>query len=240
LALDPVKQWTLLCGGLVAHADGVLDGTECERLMAVLEAAEGIDGDEYSAWMAAIADAGRLEELLAALPPPPAERHRELLEGAWVMAVVDGRRSPEEARMIERLAERMGVEPVQLDYWREAWTSAEQEFARAVTAVIGWVLGGGAPALEADRAAISDALWQTPIEQGLRDELLARAMAPCSRDDAGKQLGTLTRARRIAVVHRAVEPCRLATRPAESRARFNELAWETSIPGDRIERWFHG
>ncbi|MBC8073935.1 MAG: TerB family tellurite resistance protein, partial [Deltaproteobacteria bacterium] len=141
MGLDPIKQWTLLCGGLVAHADGVLDGHECERLMAVLEAAEGLGSDEYTAWMAAIADAARLEELLAALPPPPPEHHRELLEGAWVMAVVDGRRSPEESQMIDRLAARMGVEPVQLEYWRDAWTAAEQEFARAVAAVLGWVIG---------------------------------------------------------------------------------------------------
>ena len=240
MGLDPVKQWTLVCGGLVAHADGVLDGHECERLMGVLEAAEGLDGEEYGAWMTAIGDPQRLEELLAALPAPPQEHHRELLEGAWVMAVVDGKRTPEEAQMIERLATKMGVESVQLDYWREAWTSSEQEFARAVAAVLGWVMGGGAPALPEDRAAISDALWQTPCEQGLRDQLLAVAMAPSTRDEAAKQLSSLTRARRIAAVQRAVGPCKAASRPAEAKARFGEIAWETSIPGERVERWFHG
>ncbi len=238
LGLDPVKQWTLVCGGLVAHADGVLEGHECERLMGVLEGADGLDGEEYGAWMAAIADAARLEELLEALPPPPAEHHRELLEGAWVMAVVDGQRTAEETAMIERLARRMGVEPVQLEYWREAWTSAEQEFARAVAAVLGFVMGGGAPALEDDRAAIADALWHTPCEQGLREQLLVSSMAPCSKDDAARQLASLSRARRIAAVQRAVAPARAASRPAEAKARIGELAWETSIPGERVERWF--
>jgi uncharacterized tellurite resistance protein B-like protein len=238
LGLDPVKQWTLVCGGLVAHADGVLDGNECERLMGVLEAAEGLDGEEYSAWMTAIGDPHRLEELLAALPIPSTEHHRELLEGAWVMAVVDGKRTPEEAQMIERLAATMGVESVQLDYWREAWTTAEQEFAQAVAAVLGWVMGGGAPALPDDRKAIADALWQTPCEQGLREVLLTVAMSPCTRDDAAQQLATLSRARRIAAVQRTVEACKAATRRAEAKARFGEIAWETSIPGERVERWF--
>jgi len=238
LGLDPNKQWTLVCGGLVAHADGVLDGNECERLMGVLEAAEGLDGEEYGAWITAIGDPQRLEELLAALPAPAAEHHRELLESAWVMAVVDGKRTPEEAQMIERLATTMGVESVQLDYWREAWTSAEQEFAQAVAAVLGWVMGGGAPALPEDHKAIADALWQTPCEQRLREVLLTVAMAACTRDDAAKQLATLSRARRIAAVQRAVEPCKAAVRVAEARARLGELAWETSIPGERVDRWF--
>jgi tellurite resistance protein len=238
VTLDPVKQWTLVCGGLVAHADGVLDGSECERLMGLLEAADGVDGDEYGAWISAIGSPARLEELLEVLDPPDAEHHRELLEGAWVMAVVDGIRTPEEGAMIERLAGRLGVEPVQLEYWRDAWAVAEREFATGVAAVLGFVLGAGAPVLERERAGVRDALWATPCEQALRDELIARAMAPTTRDEAARNLASLARSRRIAAMQRCVDAARRSADPAAAKARHLEVAWAASVPAQSVERWF--
>ncbi len=239
VALDPIKQWTLVCSGLVAHADGVLDGSECERLMNVLEGSDDLDGEEYGAWMAAISDATRLEELLAVLQPPPAESHRELLEGAWVMAVVDGQRTPEESAMLERLAATMGVEPLQLEYWREAWSSAEQEFARGVACVLAWVMGNGAPAPSNVRAAVADALWATPCEQALRDELVGRAMAPCTRDEAAAAVAGMSRARRIAALQRSVVAISRLPRSDEHRRRLVDLAWAASVPAEHVDRWFH-
>jgi uncharacterized tellurite resistance protein B-like protein len=238
MALDPVKQWTLICSGLVAHADGVLDGSECERLMGLLESAEDVDGEEYGAWMAAIGSPARLEELLEVLEPPSAEHHRELLEGAWVMAIVDGVRTPEESAMIERLADRMGVEPVQLEFWRDAWAVAEREFAEAVAAVLGYVLGGGALVDERERAAVRDTMWATPCEQALRDQLVARAMAPMSRDDAAKELSDLARSRRTAALQRSVDAVGRAADPEAAKARLMDLAWAASVNTDIVGRWF--
>jgi len=238
MPLDPVKQWTLICSGLVAHADGVLDGSECERLMGLLESSEGVDGDEYGAWISAIGSPARLEELLEVLEPPTAEHHRELLEGAWVMAIVDGVRTPQESAMIERLADRMGVEPMQLDYWREAWGVAEREFATAVAMALGHVLGGGALVLERDRAAVRDTMWATPCEQALRDQLVARAMAPTSRDDAARELSGLARSRRMAALQRSVDAVGRAADPEAAKARLIDLAWATSVNTDAVGRWF--
>jgi tellurite resistance protein len=238
MPLDPVKQWTLICSGLVAHADGVLDGSECERLMGLLESSEEVDGDEYGAWIAAIGSPKRLEELLEVLEPPGPEHHRELLEGAWVMAIVDGVRTKEEGAMIERLADRMGVEPMQLDYWREAWAVAERDFATAVAHVLGYVLGGGALVQERDRPAVRDTLWATPCEQALRDQLVARAMAPTSRHDAARVLSDLTRARRTATLQRAVDATQRAGDPEAAKARLMDLAWAASVNTDTVGRWF--
>lgn len=238
VSLDPVKQWSLICGGLVAHADGVLDGSECERLMGLLEAADGLGGEEYGAWVAAIGSPARLEELLEVLEPPEAEHHRELLEGAWIMAVVDGVRTPEEAAMIERLADRLGVEPVQLEYWRDAWTAAEREFATAVAAVLGYALGGGAPAREGDRAAVRDTMWATPCDQALRDELISRAMAPVGRDEAARELSGLARSRRIAALQRSVDAIRRSATPDDGKVRLIDVAWAASVPAEHVDRWF--
>ncbi len=238
VSLEPVKQWTLICGGLVAHADGVLDGSECERLMGLLETAHELDGDEYGAWIAAIGSPARLEELLEVLEPPPPELHRELLEGAWVMAIVDGVRTTEESGMIERLADRFGVEPMQLDYWREAWAVAEREFASAVAAALGYAIGGGVVVPERERGAIRDALWATPCDQTLRDQLVARAMAPVTRDDAARDVSGLARARRIAALQRCVDAVTRCADPAQARARLLDVAWATSVPAQTVERWF--
>jgi uncharacterized tellurite resistance protein B-like protein len=236
--LDPIKQWSLVCGGLVAHADGVLDGSECERLMAVLESVDEVGGEEYAEWVAAIGDPKRLEELLEVLEPPSPEHHRELLEGAWVMAVVDGVRTPDERAMIERIADRLGVEAVQLEYWREAWTTAEQEFATAVAAALSFALGGGALVPARERGAVEDAMWATPCEQALREKLVARAMAPVTRDDASRDLSGLSRSRRVAALQRTVSAIRRSTEREAAQARLVDLAWAASVPSETVQRWF--
>src|SRR5687768_255247 len=86
MALSPTSQWTLVACGVMAHADGVLDGEECDRLLAMVE--DEADGEEYSDWLAALGDAKRLDQLLEELPPAPAEDHREILENAWTLAIV--------------------------------------------------------------------------------------------------------------------------------------------------------
>lgn len=236
--LDPVKQWSLICGGLVAHADGVLDGSECERLMAVLESVEEVGGDEYAEWVAAIGDSKRLEELLEVLEPPGAESHRELLEAAWVMAVVDGVRTPEERAMIERIADRFGVESVQLEYWREAWTAAEQEFANAVAASLSFALGGGALVPSRERSAIEDTMWATPCEQDLRERMIGRAMSPVTRDDAARDLSGLSRSRRVGALQRTVAAIRRSSDREAAQTRLVDLAWAASVNAETVTRWF--
>lgn len=238
MPLDPVKQWSLICGGLVAHADGVLDGAECERLMAVLESVDEVGGDEYAEWVSAIGDPKRLEELLEVLEPPGAESHRELLESAWVMAVVDGTRTPEERAMIERIADRLGVESVQLEYWREAWTTAEQEFATAVAAALSYALGGGALVASRERGAVEDTLWATPCEQALRERMIGRAMSPVSRDDAARDLSGLSRSRRVGALQRTVSAIRRSSEREAAQARLVDLAWAASVPAEGVQRWF--
>lgn len=140
--------------------------------------------------------------------------------------------------MLERLATRLGVEPVQLEYWRDAWTVAETEFATAVAGVLGFVLGGGAPVLERERPAVRDALWATPCDQTLRDQLTVRAMGPQTRDDATRELSGLARSRRIGALQRCVDAVRRSASPEDSRSRLVDVAWGASVPAESVDRWF--
>lgn len=235
--LDPIKQWTLVCGGLVAHSDGVLDGEECERLIAVLDIADDLDSEEYSTWMATVSDAARLQELFDTLPVPPPEHHRDLLEQAWVMAVADGRRTQEEIETLDRIATRFGVESVQLEFWRDAWTQAEADLAAAVAQSLGAVIGGGNPAAADDRASIEEALWRTPCEESDRDRLVGVAMAPQDLETAARTILGLPRPRRLVALHRLVEAAKASTDREGALARVRDLARQIDVPASTQRRW---
>jgi uncharacterized tellurite resistance protein B-like protein len=235
--LDPMKAWTLVCGGLVAHSDGVLDGEECERLMTVLELADNLDSEEYSRWVATVSDPARLQELFETLPLPAPEHHRELLEHAWVMAVADGRRTGDEIEMIDRIADRFGVEAVQLEFWRDAWTQAEAELAATVAQSLGAVMGGGEPPDENDRPAIDEALWRTPCDVDDRERLVLVAMGSHSIEDSSRAILALPRPRRLVALRRLLEAAKAAGDPLVALGRVRDLASRVDIPPALLRRW---
>ncbi|MCA9699376.1 MAG: hypothetical protein KC431_17760, partial [Myxococcales bacterium] len=91
MPVSPEIEWILIACGLIAHADGHLDGNEVERLMSMVD--DQIPADEYADWLDLLGDREALEARYAALPEPPASQHRSLLEEAWTMAMVDGTRN---------------------------------------------------------------------------------------------------------------------------------------------------
>ena len=101
MALSLESQWTVVACGVMAHADGVLDGEECDLLLAMVEGEA--DAEEYSAWLSTISDRPRLEEMLTQLTAPPEPTHREILETAWTVAVVDGERTAPEEEALTRI-----------------------------------------------------------------------------------------------------------------------------------------
>jgi uncharacterized tellurite resistance protein B-like protein len=196
MAVSLETQWILVACGLIAHADGVLDGNEAERLMAMLD--DRIPEDDYPDWLAAIGDRAQLEARYAALPNPPPEQHRVLLEEAYIMAMVDGERNVEELVVLTRIAERLGVEPVQLEFWRAAWTRNEQEFTNAVTTLAAWVLGGGEPLFEEDLSPFLNLIQRLPTSQDERERLAKFATTPpTDAGELGRTLAAMPRSRRV-------------------------------------------
>ncbi|MEM6296581.1 MAG: TerB family tellurite resistance protein [Myxococcota bacterium] len=194
MALSLESQWTLVACGVMAHADGVLDGEECDRLLSMVE--DEADGEEYSAWLATISDSARLEEMLRQLPEPPAEAHREILENAWTIAVVDGERSDSEATALERIATRLGVESVQLEFWREAWTTQQHDLAEVVVAAACVVLAGDAPVPSEDRAHIRELAYRLPTAEDHREELVASTAIPHDSEAVARSLRGIPKRRR--------------------------------------------
>ena len=238
MALGLTEQWTLVACSIMAHADGVVDGEECDRLMALIE--NSVDGDEYSQWLATISDPKRLEELLQSLDPPEGSANREILEQAWSLAIVDGERSKEELAALVRVAHRLGVEPVQLDFWREAWTTGQEEFAEAIARTVAAVLGGGAPVFADDRKVISELIWRLPTSNDHREKLKSVAIAPQSPEEVERLLGAMPRSKRNWLLRVIVPTVRASSRSEEARQRFVSLAAATGIAEDRASEILDG
>lgn len=179
-------EWTIAACGLIAHADGVLDGQECERLLAMID--EEIDESVYSDWLAMIGDVAALTAKLESLPLPAAERHRDVLEAAWTMAMVDGERAEAENQVLAGLASRLGVESVQLDFWHEAWTKSERDFARLAAEAACAVLGGGGPVPTGLRGGYDELVRRLPTTDDHRQELHANASISVELDGVAREL----------------------------------------------------
>ncbi|HLT40351.1 MAG TPA: TerB family tellurite resistance protein [Enhygromyxa sp.] len=222
MAVSPETEWILVACGLIAHADGVLDGNEAERLMAMID--DRIPEDDYAEWLSVISNRPELEARYAALPDPPPEQHRALLEEAWSMAMVDGDRNTEELLVLTKIAERLGVDPIQLEFWREAWTRNEREFAQCVAELAALVLGGGQSLYEDDLSPFLDLVERLPTSQDERERLGGLATSPPSDGEAlARALAAMPRGRRIQAFNLVAPLVSSSVEFEQSRPRFVEI-----------------
>ncbi len=236
MAVSPETEWVLIACGLIAHADGTLDGNEAERLMAMVD--DQIPEDDYPEWLSVIGNKAELEARYAALPDPPPEQHRSLLEEAWTMAMVDGSRDTEELLVLTQIAERLGVDPMQLEFWREAWTRNEQEFATNVAELAAAVLGGGEALYEDDLSPFLNLIERLPTSQDERERLAGFATSPPSDTEAlARRLAAMPRSRRVYALA-LVAPLAGAAVDERARGRFVEIGRTAGIID--IEQLFPG
>jgi hypothetical protein len=235
MGLSLKTQWTLVTSGLIAHSDAVMAGEECERLMAMLD--EQAEGDEYGEWLGVISDPDRLHELLDELPELAAEHHREVLEEAWIMAIADGKRVAQEEEMLGRIAQKLGVEAVQLEFWLEAWTTAQDETATAAAHALRCVLAPQAALATADRELVVTRLQGLPTTAAHRDALVRDLAHPCPVDAVTQELTGLQKARRTAVLRAVAEVVAQAGRQEDAGPRLIALAASCSVSAARVDAW---
>jgi hypothetical protein len=234
MALSLTTQWTLVASGLVAHADHVLSGEECERLMALVD--EEVDGDGYAQWVSIVSDRERLETMLVELPLPPAESHRQILEDAWLMAVVDGERVEVEIDALRRIAARLGVVPKQLDSWRDAWSAAQHAYAETAVALLGHVLGGGEPPLPEDDGVLERFVHGLPTTHEHRAKLLAAGLGPQAKGEVERRVRALPRSQRRDLVRRLAGSAASAAQD-EARERWRSLGRDLGVSDEELERF---
>lgn len=225
MPLNTEVEWILVACGLIAHADGVLDGNEVERLMAIVD--DQIPPEDYAEWLEIIGDKQRLEARYAALADPPTAQHRTILEEAWTMAMVDGERQSSELVVLARIAERFGVEPMQLEFWRAAWTQAEQEFSNRVAELAAVSLGGGQPLFEDDHSGFLDLMERLPTSNEERQRLGGLATGspdgPIDTDALARALAAMPRSRRVQAFSLVAPLVRHSADSDNARARFESI-----------------
>lgn len=221
MALSLESQWTIVACGVMAHADGVLDGEECDLLLAMVEGEA--DAEEYSAWLSTISDRARLEEMLVQLPSPADSAHREILETAWTVAVADGERTDAEREALDRIATQLGVEGVQLEFWREAWTEGQHALAELVTDAACVVLAGDAPLDSDARKVIRDFTRSVLTTDAHREELVGATAIPKRAEEVGRRLRGIPKRRRQWVIKTLAGVPGQTSRREDAQRRLMEL-----------------
>lgn len=235
MPLSLTTQWTLVASGLMAHADQVMSGEECERLMSLVD--EEVDGDAYAEWIGLMSEPERLAAMLEALPSPAPDSHRQILEEAWLMAVVDGERADVEIETLQRIAARLGVEPMQLEFWREAWSTAQHAYAETATAALSYVLGGGGPVIAEDAGVVQSFVHELPTTHEHRTQLTATGLVPHDHDAVERQLRATARPQRRDLVRRLAPAVGNAAREAEARERWRALGRGLGLTDEELDRF---
>ena len=119
MPLSPEQEWTLAACGLVAHADGIVEAGEWDRVLWMLD--ERIGAEDASTWLELLADRARLQAHLDTMPPPMPFFAEGILEKAWRMALADGEGSRQEAAIHDMLAARIGMPVEEAAALRKAW-----------------------------------------------------------------------------------------------------------------------
>jgi tellurite resistance protein len=234
MPLSPEQEWTLAACGLVAHADGILEAGEWDRVLWMLD--ERIGAEDASVWVELLADRPRLVAHIDALPPPMPFFAEGILEKAWRMALADGEGSEHEAAAHDALAARMGVPAEEAATLRAAWLGQAHRRSELVAGFAA-LLANLDGRLDEDEAAELDALVQrlpTPPER--------RAALAALRNDPPALpwvVGELMRmdAEERGIALRALVPL-LHGHPEGSREHglFLEVAAHVAIPPAEAER----
>lgn len=222
MSVSPETEWILVATGLIAHADGHLDGNEVERLMAMID--DRIPTESYSDWLGMLGDAAALEARYAELPSPAADQHESLLEEAWTMAMVDESENVPEIAVLERIAGGLGITSEQLSSWRASWRERERNYARRVAELLAYCLGGGQPIEGRERGRFERFVDRLPARPELRTELYALAAEPRTDADAiASECAELDRSRRVRAFRLVGRQVGRAADQDKASERFGDL-----------------
>ncbi|WAS92431.1 TerB family tellurite resistance protein [Nannocystis punicea] len=238
MALTDEQAWTLTSAGLVALADGVLKGGEAARILGL--ANEQLAREDQDAWIDRFADRAALWDHARGLPRPPAERTPDILRSAWSIALVDGEGSAEEAAVLDRVGELLGVDGEQLKGWRKTWTAQANELAQYVAAFAAMMLHRRADAAREPMQPIDDAgraeygalLARLPLSEPRRKRALRLLDQAPTLDELGGALQLAEPERRGQALDEIARLIRGSDHVAVGRQLFLALAARMAVPED--------
>lgn len=239
MPLSPEQEWTLTACGLIAHADGILEAGEWDRVLWMLDDRIG-DGDA-SAWISLLADRERLRAHMEGLAPPMPFFCEPILEKAWRMALADGEGSEQEAQVHDALAAQLGIDATEAARLRALWLAqahARSELVAGFAAILANLDGVLDPA---EIQALDVLLDRLPTPKERRPALRAMRDAPPALPDVVGELTVMEpEERRIALLELVplVHACGGAPR---ERNLLLDVARQLAVPTEEIEhRLEHG
>ena len=238
MALTLELEWTLVACGLVALADGVLKGGEASRVLDMVNAALG--PAEQDMWIDLISSREGLLAKAQGLKQPPAETHERVLRRAWSIALVDGEGSQDEARVLEQVGTRLGVERDQVFVWRKLWTSQAIETAGHVATFAALLLHrqataapqAGSPPGPAERDKFLRLLAAMPLSEARRVRLHRLLDEAPSVEELGNALLWLSAERRDEVLHELAAHLRTANYGPFGRQQFLAITARVALPDE--------
>lgn len=232
MPLSPEQEWTLAACGLVAHADGIVEAGEWDRVLWMLD--ERIGAEDASTWVELLADRTRLAAHLDALPPPMPFFVEGILEKAWRMALADGEGSEHEAAVHDELAVRMGITAAEAAQLRSGWLVQAHKRSELVAGFAA-ILANLDGRLDASERAELDALIERlPTTAERRPALVSLRDNPPPLDHVvGELMGMDAEERGIALL--ALVPLLHAQAEGE-RALFLDVAARLAIAPAEAER----
>jgi tellurite resistance protein len=171
MPLSPEQEWTLAACGLVAHADGIVEAGEWDRVLWMLD--ERIGAEDASAWVERLADRARLGAHLDSLPPPMPFFAEGILEKAWRMALADGAGSEQEAKVHDALAARMGVSAEEAARLRQGWLCQAYRRSEVVAGFAALLANLDGRLDQAEAAELAALVERLPVPPARRSALRA-------------------------------------------------------------------
>ena len=238
MALTLELEWTLVACGLVALADGVLKGGEASRVLDMVNAALG--PEDQDTWIDLISSREGLLARADALARPPDDSPERVLRRAWSIALVDGEGSLDEARILEQLGARLGIERDQVIVWRKLWTSQAIETAGHVATFAALLLHRhataapqlGAPLGVNERAKFLRLLAGMPLSEARRVRLHRLLDEAPGVEDLGSALLWLSAERRDEVLRELATYLRTGNDGPLGRQLFLALAARVALDDD--------
>jgi hypothetical protein len=226
MALSLEDEWVLVVSGLIAHADGVLEAEECDRLLGMLGPEP--DPSDYSDWLTFFSDLEALRRRYDALHNPTPGQVQPILEAAWGMAMVDGSDDEAEVAILHEVGQRMGIAPAKLDELRVQWVTNLDAFAELAAECGSYVLSGTGPLPDADRSTFADFVGRLPTDVDSR-EVIRASMVLRARGGLGGKLAATGNRMRDLCLRLLAGLAHEAQDDERATSRFMELALEANL-----------
>ena len=235
MPLTPEQEWIIAACGLIAHADGEFSPGESDQVLVMLD--EHLSAEEHARWLTLLGDHDALRVAFAELPPPLPAFTEPLLEKAWSMALADGHAGAAEIRVLERIAEDIGIDPTELAGWRRQWTEHQRELGEHIATFAALLIHHDGTIDAEEQRRFNELLARLPLSDNRRERLAHDLIArPPTLDHVGATLASLPRERRLTVL-RALAPLVPASNQAAlGRAFFLDLARAAAISAEQATR----